>query len=598
MRNRLEQAVGLGRLRRIDLHAALFLEKLAGGNDPELLLAAALAGRAVGEGHICLPLDQVAGQPVFAPEIDFKAPPLSSWRKKLLASGVAGRPEARTPLVLDAGDRLYLARYFRCETAISVDLLRRSRSLAVVDEERAGRLLALLFAKTEEEIDWQQQAAAMAVLKQFVVIAGGPGTGKTHTVARILALLQGLAGGSLRVGLAAPTGKAAARLCESLRRARTSLPPDLAAMVPDETQTLHRLLGFMPRVSRFRHDRNNPLHLDLLVLDEASMIDVPLMAAVLEALPDEAVLIMLGDRDQLTSVEAGSLFGDICGAAGSGWSPALCGKLRRLTGGAPEPAVHGDPFGDSVVMLRASYRFAAESGIGALARVVRNGATDRLMEMLTGRYDDLTLCQAAESDLQEWLAGRITAGFRECFAATDPRTALKAFDQFRILCALREGMTGVTGVNRLAEQALRAEGMITGSGPWYQGQPIMIRKNHYGLQLFNGDTGVLWPDGQGRMWAWFFRPDGTLHPVAPGRLPVHETAYAVTVHQSQGSEFTEVLLLLPDRDSRILTRELIYTGITRARKKLTLRGDHRLLGAAIERRVVRHSGLTSRLWKR
>ncbi len=594
MRTLLARAAARGQLRQIDLHVALFLEKLAGGDRPELLLAAALASRAVGEGHICLPLDQVAGKSVFAPEPLCKAPKLSSWRELLLASGVAAGVDGRAPLVLDPDDRLYLARYFRCERAIGEDLLRRSRGIAAVDEDRAGQLLARLFP-APQEIDWQQQAAAVAVLKQFVVISGGPGTGKTHTVARIIALLQTLANGSLRIGLAAPTGKAAARLQESIRTARNTLDPGLAAVVPDETRTLHRLLGFMPQDHAFRHNRDNPLDLDLLVLDEASMIDVPLMAALIEALPAATRLIMLGDRDQLTSVEAGSLFGDICAGREPGWSSPLCRRLRRLTGRAPEPVAREESFADSIVLLRTSYRFAATSGIAALAGAVNSGSRKALAAVLAGRFPDFSMHQVEKENLQQWLVERIVPGFRDCFVAADPGTALAALARFRILCCVREGATGVAGVNRIAEQALRARGMITGSDPWYRGRPVMITSNHYGLQLFNGDTGILWPDDRDRLWAWFFRADGTMHPVAPARLPAHETAYAITVHKAQGSEFAEVLLILPAQDSRVLCRELIYTGITRARTKLALCGDRRLLDLAVERRVSRYSGLAQRL---
>jgi len=595
MRALLEQAAARGQLRRIDLHVALFLEKLAGGDSPELLLAAALASRAVGEGHICLPLDQVAGKPVFAPEPLCKAPELSFWRERLLAGGVVAGPDGRAPLVLDTDDRLYLARYFRCERMIGEDLLRRSRGIAAMDEETAAQLLARLFPAAQE-IDWQQQAAAVAVLKQFVVISGGPGTGKTHTVARILALLQTLANGSLRIGLAAPTGKAAARLRESIRTAGKTLPPDLAAVVPDETRTLHRLLGFMPQAHAFRHNRDNPLDLDLLVLDEASMIDVPLMAALIEALPAAARLIMLGDRDQLTSVEAGSLFGDICAGREPGWSAPLCRRLRRLTGRAPEPGGGEESFADSVVLLRTSYRFAATSGIAALAGAVNSGSRKTLAGVTAGHFHDFTMHQVKKENLRQWLIERIVPGFRDCFAAADPGTALAALSRFRILCCVREGGAGVTGVNRIAEQALRARGMITGNDPWYRGKPVMITSNHYGLQLFNGDTGILWPDDRDRLWAWFLHADGTLHPVAPARLPAHETAYAITVHKAQGSEFAEVLLVLPTQDSRVLCRELIYTGVTRARTRLALCGDRHLLDLAVERRVNRYSGLAPRLW--
>ncbi|MDD3620420.1 MAG: AAA family ATPase, partial [Desulfobulbaceae bacterium] len=299
MRSLLEKAVQANVLRAIDFQAGLFVEEMSGGSDPELLLAAALASRSVGDGHICLPLDVVAGQPVFPPELPCSAPQLDRWRSGLKAGGAVGGPGGAEPLILD-GNRLYLARYHRCETLIAEDLLRRSAIRRDVDPEQAVRLLDRLFPGGGP-LDRQKIAAAVAAVNQLVVISGGPGTGKTYTVARILALLQALAGGGLRIGLAAPTGRAAVRLHESIVKARETMDGELATPVPDRAVTLHRLLGLMPHNGRFRHNRDNPLHLDLLVIDEASMIDVPLMAAVLEALPGSARLVLLGDRDQLTS---------------------------------------------------------------------------------------------------------------------------------------------------------------------------------------------------------------------------------------------------------------------------------------------------------
>lgn len=595
MRTLLQTAVAEGQLRAIDLHAALFLEELAGCPSPSLLLAAALTSRAVGEGHICLPLAAVAGQPVFTPLHPVEAPSLEKWRAQLLASGVVGIPGGPEPLILDDRDRLYLARYHAHESLIAEDLGRRSRGLLPVDETRAAALLARLFPGSGDRDD-QKLAAAVAALKRFVVISGGPGTGKTHTVARILALLQALAGGRLRIGLAAPTGRAAARLQESISLARRTMPPDLAALVPEQAGTLHRLLGLMPESGRFRRHRENPLHLDLLIIDEASMIDVPLMAALLEALPPSARLLLLGDRDQLTSVEAGSLFGDICGGGELSWSAALSRRVNRLTGSTPAGGGGEESIADSLIMLRTSYRFGAEGGIGALAGLVKAGDQEGLAGFPLRERDDLLIARPEPDRFRGWLADHLLAGFAPCFAAAGPEAALAALGKFRVLCALREGPAGVAGVNALAEQVFRRNGLFAGSGPWYRGRPLLIRRNHYGLQLFNGDTGIVWPDDEGRLHAWFPRVEGGVWPVALSMLPAHDTAYAITVHQAQGSEFSDVLFLLPLRDTRILCRELLYTGLTRARRKLTLADPASLLAGGVSRRVVRYSGLTGRLW--
>lgn len=596
MRTVLEKAVLTGELREIDLHAGLFLHKLAGEPSPGLLLASALASRAVGDGHICLPLATVAGKEIFTPDSPCRVPELALWRQQLLASGLVGPGGAKEPLVIDAADRLYLGRYFRCERMIADDLLRRGRGILPVDQEKATSLITRLFPVSTGE-DWQKVAVAVAALKKFVVISGGPGTGKTYTVARILALLQNLNDGALRIGLVAPTGKAAVRLQESIVSARQSLNEDLAAVVPAETRTLHRLLGFNPGTGVFKYNSSNKLHLDLLVIDEASMIDVPLMAALIDALPEKTRVIMLGDRDQLTSVEAGSLFGDICSTREPGWSSGLCREVRQLCGWAPTPLCSRESFADAIVLLRTSYRFQEKKGIAMLARTVNSGNCEPLRQLFEQRFDDLELKHPEEPDARQWLEEHLLAGFKPCFAGSEPREALTALAGFRILCAIREGAGGVAGINRLVETTLRRHDLITGGDQWYRGRPLIIKSNHYGLQLFNGDTGVIWPDSAGKLWAWFGRADGYPHQVPLSRLPEHDTAYAVTVHQSQGSEFAEVLFFLPPVDSRVLCRELLYTGITRARERLLLFGDSALLAKTMQRRVVRYSGLGDKLWE-
>lgn len=608
----LKQVVDSGQLRDLDRHVALFLERLAGGDQPWLLLAAALANRAVGEGHVCLPLETVAGRPVFGvvPGGDdpapLLAPDLGSWRRSLLQSGVVSG-DSLTPLVLDRRDRLYLGRYFRYEQAVAKGLLAKSSSLVKVDTVRGASLLRRLFGPVADGVDWQRAAAALALVKRLVVISGGPGTGKTHTVARLLALLQGMHGGALRIGLAAPTGKAAARLQESIGKVLQSAGvrdflADLDIDVPDRAMTLHRLLGVVPGSGRFRHDSSRPLALDVLVIDEASMIDLELMAGVLDALPDQARLVLLGDRDQLASVEAGSLFGDLCSRADAGWSGGLCQAMGRLTGMALEPGTPPPPpFNDAVVMLRKSYRFHDDSGIGRLARAVNRGDGRALEEIMASGGTDLSLISATGPGQREWLVREIEARYRPLFAARDGGEALAALDRFRILCVLRQGTFGVAGVNSLVEQVLRRQALIPPDTRWYRGRPVMILANHYGLKLYNGDIGVLWPDGQGQLMAWFPRPDKTMRSVAPARLPRHETAWAITVHKAQGSEFDHVLFLLPGQDRRrgghlpLLTRELLYTGITRARGKLTICSSVQTLRGAVQRRVVRFSGLADRL---
>ncbi len=599
----LEQACELGELRPLDVHLGLFVEKqakrLAKGkswNSPELLLAATLASAAVSSGHVCWPLAENTVLPSTLPPDLLPEP--TQWRRSLLKSGVVGQPGETSPLILDQQNRLYLYRLHACEELIAHELLQRAKKTSRADAQAARPLLARLFPSKDSGPDLQQTAAAMALLKPLLVISGGPGTGKTYTVARILALLQALHTGPrpLRIALAAPTGKAAARLEESIRAARHSLPDDLGRHVPEQAQTLHRLLGARSNEEEFRHNRDNPLDLDLLAVDEASMIDVMLMTALLEALPSTARLILLGDRSQLASVEAGSLFADLCGSGEAAWSPQLCEELAQLTTTRLQPTGQSGPMDDSCILLRTGHRFHAGSGIGSLATAVNSGSTEQVAQVLATGFADLEIEHCTGRERETWLRQQILRGFREMAGAATLEQGFAAMERFRFLCAVHKGPNGTEEINRLSAEVLRRAKLISwGDAAWYQGRPIIILRNHYDLKLFNGDTGLLWRDRDGKLKAWFRRPDGRLHPVPPAMLPEHETAYAVTVHKAQGSEFDQVLLLLPEEESRVLSRELLYTGITRARSKLMLCADQETLARAVRMRTQRYSGLAEKL---
>ena len=583
-------------LRPLDVQVARLLARLSGGSCPELPLAAAFASKATGQGHTCLPLSVLSGWLAEAGIEDSRFNDPVRLRRALLASPVVGRPGDACPLILDGADQLYLLRFFRDEEAIAAALRGRTLGIEEIPTAEAKALLAQLFPPAggaPEAVDWQQGAAALALLKRFVVIAGGPGTGKTYTVARILAALASLAPQKLRIGLAAPTGKAALRLQEAIRNAKTTVPPQWAETIPDQAQTLHRLLGFRSSRPGFVHHRTNPLHLDLLILDEASMIDVPLMAAMLAALPEACRVILLGDRDQLASVEAGNLFGDICGDRG-GWSQHLVERLQLLTGsnyGGQAAIGPQDAMADSLVFLQASRRFREASGISALSRAVNTGTGAALEAVLSQTYPDLQVKEQAGPLQTVWLQQQLARFFLPVFTAASAAEALQELGRCRILCALREGPSGVDGINSLAEAVFRRKGFIGAGERWYRGMPIIILRNDYSQNLFNGDTGILWPDGQGQLHAWFAEEEGGIRPIALARLPPWQISYAITVHKSQGSEFFEVLLVWPLEDVPILCRELLYTGITRARELLTVYGRKEMLFRAMQRRVVRYSGL-------
>ncbi len=598
MKKTLQMAVHQEIIRPIDLHAAIFLSRLSPEKSckPDQLIIAALVSHAIGMGHVCLPLKSIAGKTIFKTIKPYKIPDIDILRKILIQWSAVGEPGGKTPLILDSDNRLYFLRYYNYQHTISQDLLTRNKAIEDVDHPHAKQLINRLFPDTSI-LDGQRLAATLSLFKRLVIISGGPGTGKTHTVARILALLNNVNSQPLRIGLAAPTGKAANRLQESIIQAKSRLDEKLQASIPENPQTLHRLLGFQPDSGSFRANKNNPLHLDLLVLDEASMIDIPMMAQVLEALPQKARLIILGDRDQLASVEAGSLFADLCGdTTHFKCSQQLYSILSQYNKHLQHERSSTVPFSDSVLRLQQSYRFKKDSCIGKLAAAVNNSDSKRMVKILDSSQPDFNFIALSQINILPWFSKALFHYYLDISKQNNPADALHCFDRFRILCALRDGPCGINSMNIMVKKILTDKGIISAGDTWYKGQPIMIRCNHYGLQLFNGDTGIIWPTKDGTLLAWFSRTDGDLLSVAPSRLPEHEAAYAVTIHKSQGSEFDEVLLVLPPEEHQIVTKELIYTGITRAKNKLTLLGESIALQYSIEKKVIRHSGLARSLW--
>ncbi|WP_428772279.1 exodeoxyribonuclease V subunit alpha [Vibrio sp.] len=472
-------------------------------------------------------------------------------------------------------------------------------------------------------INWQKVAAAVALTRRFAVISGGPGTGKTTTVTKLLAALieqsKQLSGQPPVIKLVAPTGKASARLTESIGKAVAQLPVDeaLKQAIPTQASTLHRLLGVIPDSVQFRHHRGNPLHLDILVVDEASMVDLPMMYKLVDALPSHARLILLGDKDQLASVEAGAVLGDICSFHQQGYSTSQQQLLAQLTGFTTFSArvAQPDAVADSLCMLQKSYRFDARSGIGQLAKAVNQGSAAMLEQVWQRDYADISRYPLDNQHYQQ-LVTDLVGEYRDYLQlmATDPvngqadraiamarhaKTVLDSFNQCRLLCATREGDFGVSGLNLRIEKALAARKLIqTQEESWYHGRPVMVARNDYGLGLYNGDIGICMRDlaaDDQRLKVYFELPDGSVKAVLPSRVPEHETAFAMTIHKSQGSEFASTYLLLPAKFSPVLTRELVYTGITRAKHRLSLYADKGIIARAIALTTERASGLVSRL---
>ena len=615
MLNALRQLAEEKIIRPLDYQFARFL---AGDNqDPLLLTAAALTSLQLGHGHTCLelkqnPLELLGRGRDLEP---FKQlPPYTTWADHLHNHPAVGDGLIPTPLVLD-NNRLYLMRYWQYEVAIARRM--NSNSVRPCDIEQMREILHRLFPSNEisHEPDWQMIAAAVAASRKISVISGGPGTGKTTTVTRLLALLVELHQQSRPehppiIHLAAPTGKAAARLTESIGLARMKLncAPEVRHAITEQATTIHRLLGVIPGKSEFHYNLHNPLHIDILVVDEASMIDSSLMAKLLEALPEQAQLILLGDRDQLASVEAGSVLGDLCSALEFGYSHEQTQFLQKLTGAELMQYVRGDGpvIRDGLCLLRKSYRFHENSGIGQLARAVNNADRQQLQELTQQSRKDLQFCHSG--DIQRRLLAEAVAGYRpylekiksleriDSHGSVSESDVLEAFDQFQVLCALRDGTHGVNGLNDAIRIALQQADLISaGSDTWYHGRPILITRNDPNLELYNGDIGITFQQPDGRYRVVFPKPDGELRYLLPSRLPEHETVFAMTVHKSQGSEFDRVLMVLPDNPSPVVTRELLYTGITRARSTLLLFARLDILAMAVDRPVQRVTGLADRL---
>lgn len=607
MLDRLKQAVGPAGLRNVDYYFAEHLQAIDDAADPLLPLAAALVSHTIGNGNTCLDLTRIADQRVLMREDGsggLDVPSVNRLVDALKGSRVVGPPGEAAPLILDEVGRLYLGRYWRYEQQVAEALRVRANPVAAdtLDMERLRSSLHRMFPATAGETDWQRVAAAMAVLRQFIVISGGPGTGKTRTVTSVLALLVEQAGNApLRIALTAPTGKAAARLTESIRMAKPVIACDEAVRqrIPEEATTIHRLLGMRPGRIEPKYHATNPLPVDLLVVDEASMIDLPLMARLIDALPARSRLILLGDKDQLASVEAGSVFADISGReAGSDYTAAFIEQLTAVTGQELNLEGHGTDFGDSVALLRKSYRFTGEKGIGSLARAINAGDADGALALLTAGQDGVSLRTVLVEMIHARLVEQLNTAFVSSFAAATPRDALERFNAFRILCAVRSGPMGVEQINHAVEGILRDMGVIHATGTHYAGRPIMVTRNDYGLGLFNGDVGILWPDPEAgnAFRAWFILPDNSMKRVLPSRLPEHETAYAMTVHKAQGSEFDRVLVLLPNEVKSVLTRELLYTGITRAKREVEVWGSDDIIRQCIGARVERMSGLIDKIY--
>ncbi len=644
-----------GVLRQLDRAFAAFIAELDPDSGRALAVAAAMLSRVEGLGHTGLPVSALlaAESSIFDWPADsasrigslWKDLPLTldDWRARLGASRVVHTvgtdPDLGQPLVLDpAGGepRLYLRRYWQYEQSVASAIRLRCRQPPEVDEAAARRWLDRLFEPeplrpalpphaTQDAVpNWQKIACAIAARGRLTLITGGPGTGKTYTAARIVALIAALSTDPrrLEIALAAPTGKAAARLRQSIRQSILSLAPALAPELDlielgqriESAQTLHALLGAAPDSRRFKHHAGHPLNADLVIVDEASMIHLEMMAALLSALPDSARLVLIGDKDQLASVEAGAVLGDLCsGSRGNEVDADTARYIEASTGIRLPAATIGDTVSmvrNHTVMLRHSQRFGGP--IGRLARAV-NDADATLVASLAQPHPDSPLHVAEKATVAEVIALATTgragaaASHRDYLLPLAARTVptdpslhtrwvldiLAAFDRFRVLCAVRDGSWGASGLNQAIERALAHSGLLRPSSLWYPGRPVMVTRNAPSLGVFNGDIGIALPTSRDPAQLRVYFADGeAARAISPGRLAQVETAFATTVHKSQGSEFEHAMLVLGAHSGQVLTRELLYTGLTRARSALTILSEEAgLIAQAIARPTQRQGGL-------
>lgn len=561
-----------------------------------------LVSKKLAEGHICVDLNDLEQEKEELPSYYLAIEQAIKNVKKdtLITENGANKQ----PFVLHQ-NRLYLQRYFNYESLILQRIQEFISSEKATENQRIQKLteneafVKKLFKSSPGIVNWQLAAAVNSYLNNFSIITGGPGTGKTTTVAKILAILFHL-NKNLKVGLAAPTGKASARMAESLKNAQL----DVSDEIKDKFQaiqpsTLHRLLGYIPDSPYFKHNAQNPLNYDVIIVDESSMIDVALFAKLLSAIGKETRVMLLGDKNQLASVEAGSLFGDLCMAQEQlniFTTERLALINSFINDGSSQvnttASSSNHPLFQHIVELRHSHRFNSEEGIGKFSKAVINNDVAKITAFITGNND---VQVKIDTDYTPSVFKKFVSGYQAYIEEPEIKTALKKLNQLRVLCGIREGEHGLYTTNKRIEQHLAEKKLLFLDREFYQNRPIIMNSNNYDLGLFNGDVGIIRKDENNDFKAYFEDSEGNLKVVLPGLLANVETVFAMTIHKSQGSEFEQILMVLPSTEGiNILTRELLYTGITRAKNKVVLQASSLAILDASAAQVKRASGINSR----
>ena len=567
-----------------------------------------LLSKRLSEGHICVDVNNIDKSELTG--IGYTS---IVGQKELQKEPLVSNGSKKTPFIL-LDNQLYLERYFNYETIIlnrikafiEREQTQNPRMLEALKEHRV--VISELFKNTlpdsdskEQNINWPLAAAITAVLNYFTIITGGPGTGKTTTVAKILSILFTLKP-DLKVALTAPTGKAAARMAESLKNASSFASESIRAKFETlEPSTIHRLLGNIKNSPQFKHNSENALNYDVVITDESSMIDAALFAKLLNAVGPNTRLILLGDKDQLASVEAGSLFGDLCQAQAqlNMFSTARAELINSFIEDTKQQisdscinSISTHPLFEHIIELQRSHRFSDNKGIGKLSKAIIHNKVDAIKEFFSNNDEQVLI----DTNYSEKIFDNFIAGYEEFISEKDTSIALKKMNYLRVLCAVREGERGLYAINKKIEKYLQQKKLIQLTGDFYVNRPIMVTGNNKELQLFNGDIGIIRPDEKGVLKAWFETSKGEVRAVLPGYISNAETVYAMTIHKSQGSEFDQVLVSLPKGDDiQILTRELLYTAVTRAKQKVIVQGSEALILQTSSAFVERGSGIINRL---
>lgn len=586
---------------------AHFLQRLEPETGSQMIYAGAACLQAQLNGHICLVLEDRAVQPEWitaARELpgitDELIPEPATWQAMVTESQLAGDGSTLTPLVLEE-NRLYLHRLWKQEAELAGWIRSRAGGIHPVQHRTVEIVKQFAGERTLfDPVDWQHTAVALAMVKDLIFISGGPGTGKTFTVLNILTALKAAHTGdeALKIALAAPTGKAARRLAESLNAGKNGVPERLRTYLDDfnpEPLTVHKLLGSDYSGSSFRFNADNPLKHDVIVIDEASMLDIHMWVNLIRAVPEHCKVILLGDKDQLASVEAGSILGDICQGENR-FSEETAQKLNQLTG-MEIPVSEGSPaVNDCQVFLTKSYRFSEKSGIRRLSQAVNASDEKAFFKLLTDKDSgDVLFLDNGNENLRKVVHGFATCKFGELNKAK-PSDIMKVVSERQMLCAVRRGRTGVETLNRIAEADIKRTYFDLDPGEWFKNRLVMATQNNAVLKIRNGEIGCC-RNNEGESAAEVNFEGEQSMPVPVSRLSTYEPAWAMTIHKSQGSEFRHVAIILPDRHSDLLSRELLYTAVTRARESILVVGKEEVIRKTLNHSITRNSGLKAKVWK-